>query len=190
MIVLKEDIDREQLSETLSEKGTLLKSCQLIKPSLPNKGKQTKSLQISQKPVAPDTRTLNCVEINDVKLLNPKLAKKERQKNLALWLMPFGFIAGLAFSEMTGLRTFENLGFSSWSETFLGGVLGMTSGLIGSFAAAGSSNEEKNKDLQNLRKRNESGKWLLILETPAEIDLPWGVLNKINPIEIVRIDQL
>ncbi len=129
------------------------------------------------------------VKINDVKLLNPKLSQKIRQKNMSLWLMPFGLIAGLTFAGMTNLNTFSKFGFSQLGEVILGGLLGMGSGWIGSFFASSSVNPYK-KDIESLRKKHEQGKWLLILQTGFEVDLPWGIIREIEPIELVRLNEL
>ena len=62
---------------------------------------------------------------NNIKFLNPELAKKDRQKTLATWLIPFGFIAGLSFSQMTDLNTFAEMGFPNQLEKLLGRLVGM-----------------------------------------------------------------
>tara|TARA_B100000700_G_C15028778_1_gene849530 strand:+ start:1315 stop:1902 length:588 start_codon:yes stop_codon:yes gene_type:complete len=191
VLILKQDFDQASLVEALSETKALLSSFELIKPGGPSLKKSTSNQEI---PTGKDKQSNESmpksIEINEVKLLNPTLARKERQKTLALWLMPFGFIAGLSFTKMTGLRTFESLGMGSWGELLPGALLGMFSGLVGSFAASGSVSDDKNKDIQILRKKNSDGKWLLILETPAGLDLPWQFIQKLNPIEIVRLNQL
>ena len=191
VIVLKQNLNPQELTEKLLQTKAALSSCQLVYPNSQDKNKAS---SVSEFPIKTAEESIKDLltpcQINNVKLLNPKLAKKERQKTMAFWLMPFGFVAGLSFTQMTGLTTFEDLGLSSWSEPLIGGLLGMISGLIGSFAAAGGNDDEKNKDIQKLRKRNAEGKWLLILETPAGLDLPWEIMQEINPLEIVRLNQL
>ena len=70
------------------------------------------------------------VNINEVKLLNPKLSRKDRQKKMSLWLMPFGFIAGLTFSGKTNLQTFSGFGLSHSTETFIGKLETPTADLV------------------------------------------------------------
>ena len=191
VIVLKPNLNPQELTEKLLQTKAVLSTCQLVYPNSKEKNKTPPASQFPMKTKEECIQeVLKPCEINAVKLLNPNLAKKERQKTMAFWLMPFGFVAGLSFTQMTGLTTFEDLGLSSWSEPLIGGLLGMISGLIGSFAAAGGNDDEKNKDIQKLRKRNAEGKWLLILETPAGLDLPWEIMQEINPLEIVRLNQL
>ena len=47
-----------------------------------------------------------------------------------------GFFAGCTFTQITTLDTFAS--FGSWGEAFIGGLMGMGSGLMGSYAAAAS----------------------------------------------------
>ena len=190
VLVLKANLDQTDLSERVIEAKDLLRSCQLVQPCSTTKKDQLKFEVLPKENTKSSQPILPVCGINAVKLLNPKLARRERQKTMAFWLMPFGFIAGIAFTNMTGLTTFQNLGLGSLGEPLIGGLLGMGSGLIGSFAASGSANEEKDKDVKNLRKKSEEGKWLLILETPVDVDLPWNLMQEIKPLEIVRLNQL
>ena len=135
----------------------------------------------------PEEIFINQLNFNDVKLLNPTLTRKERQKALATWLIPFGFIAGLSFSQMTDLRTFAEMGFPNQFEKLLGGLIGMFSGWLGSFFSAGGINQETDDDLRALRKKSEQGFWLLILALPIEIELPWKILQETNSLEIITI---
>ena len=48
--------------------------------------------------------------IDSVELLNPNLTRRRRQKAMARWLMPFGFMAGLTFTKITNLTTFAGFG--------------------------------------------------------------------------------
>ena len=121
--------------------------------------------------------------------MNPTLARKDRQKTLASWLIPFGFIAGLSFSQMTYLKTFADMGFPNQLENLLGGIVGMISGAIGSFFSAGGISQETNDDLRAIRKKSEGGCWLLILELPLEIEPPWGILKEIDSLEIITIGK-
>ncbi len=183
VIVLKEKQPAKELLLKLREAQTPIVSCDLVEP-LKNKTDSYNSAQGSL-----GEEFTNQLSFNNVKLFNPNLARKDRQKTLATWLVPFGFITGLSFSQMTGLETFSNLGFPNQFEKLLGGLVGMISGWLGSFFSAGSVNQEINDDLRALRKKSEQGLWLLILETPIEIDPPWNVLKEIKNIEIISIGK-
>ena len=132
---------------------------------------------------------MNKLNFNNVKLLNPSLARKDRQKTLATWLIPFGFIAGLSFSQMTDLNTFANMGFPNVLEKLLGGLVGMISGALGSFFSAGGTSQEIVDDLRAIRKKSKEGCWLLILELPMEIEPPWKILKEIDSLEIITIGK-
>ena len=181
VIVFKEKQPAKELLLKLIEAKTLILNCDLVEP-LENKiESENLDLENSEEVV------INQLNFDNVKLLNPTLARKDRQKVLATWLVPFGFIAGLSFSQMTDLKTFAEMGFPNQFEKLLGGLVGMISGWLGSFFSAGSSNQENNDDIRALRKKSEQGFWLLILELPREIELPWGILNKTNCLEVINI---
>ena len=129
------------------------------------------------------------IEIEKVPLLNPDLSKQRRQRTMAFLLMPFGFIAGLTFSQMTGLETFSGIGLGKIGEPLIGSVLGMCSGWIGSYTAAASVNSEDQDSINSLQKRSENGFWLLIITTPLEIELPWRSIKEVNPLEVVRLSD-
>ena len=126
--------------------------------------------------------------IDKVALLNPNLTRQQRQRGMARWLMPFGFLAGVTFTKITNLTTFAS--FGPWGETLIGGLLGMGSGLMGSYAAAASVNSENEDGVRILRNRREEGRWLLLLETPTGIDLPWQTVQRCRPLQVVRLSEL
>ena len=68
--------------------------------------------------------------------------------------------------------------------------VGMGSGLMGSYAAAASVNSENEDGVRILRNRREEGRWLLLLETPTGIDLPWQTVQRCRPLQVVRLSEL
>ena len=183
VIVFKGKQPAKEFLFKLREAQTPILGCDFIEPLKNQMDSENLNLENSGEGF------INQVNFNDVKLLNPNLARKDRQKALATWLMPFGFIAGLSFSQMTDLKTFSEFGFPNQFEKLLGGLVGMISGWLGSFFSAGGINEENNDDIRALRKKSEQGFWLLILELPIEIELPWGILNDKNCLEIITIEN-
>ena len=115
------------------------------------------------------------------------LTRQRRQKAMARWLMPFGFLAGLTFTKITTLTTFDS--FGPWGQPVIGGLLGMGSGLMGSYAAAASVNSENEDGVRILRNRREEGRWLLLMETPSGIDLPWQTVQRSRPLQVVRLSE-
>jgi hypothetical protein len=107
---------------------------------------------------------------------------------MARWLMPFGFLAGVTFTQITNLTTFAS--FGPWGEMLIGGLLGMGSGLMGSYAAAASVNSDNDDGVRILRNRREEGSWLVLLETPNGIEPPWQVVQRSHPQQVVRLNDL
>ena len=178
VITLKEKKPAKELLLKLREAQTPILNCDLVEPLDNRTDNEDSNLDISKEVFA------NQSNFNDIKLLNPALARKDRQRTLATWLIPFGFIAGLSFSQMTDLKTFANMGFPNPLEKLLGGLVGMISGALGSFFSAGGTNQETVDDLRVIRKKSEEGYWLLILELPMEIEPPWEILKQTDTLEI------
>lgn len=121
----------------------------------------------------------------DVDELNPSIARKRRQKGMATWLMPFGFFAGVTFTFMTDLDTFAFAG--EVGSHLIGGLLGLGSGLMGSYAAAASVSSDSDDRIRALRNRLEEGNWLLLLETATGVEVPWTRLQEAKPQSVVRL---
>lgn len=124
----------------------------------------------------------------DVERLNPAAARRQRQRSMVRWLLPFGFLAGLTFTQISDLHTFGFAG--AYGEPLLGGLLGMGSGWMGSFAAAASVASEEDDRIRILRNRLDEGCWLLLLEAPAGGEIPWTTLQLARPKAIVRLDDV
>ena len=123
----------------------------------------------------------------DVDELNPSIARKRRQKGMATWLMPFGFFAGVTFTFMTELATFAFAG--DLGSHLIGGLLGLGSGLMGSYAAAASVSSDSDDRIRALRNRLEEGNWLLLLETATGVEVPWTRLQEAKPQSVVRLSD-
>ena len=95
VITLKEKKPAKELLLKLREAQTPILNCDLVEPLDNRTDNEDSNLDVSKDVFA------NQSNFNDIKLLNPALARKDRQRTLATWLIPFGFIAGLSFSHMT-----------------------------------------------------------------------------------------
>ena len=126
--------------------------------------------------------------IEDIRILNPKLDRKLRQKGMSRWLMPFGFIAGIAFSRMTNLSTFSFLGLNNIGESLFGGILGMGAGYLGSVVSSASINLNRNKELRSITNFNKEGKWLVLLENQIGTELPWASIKQSAPKDIIFLE--
>lgn len=126
-------------------------------------------------------------EIAEIAELNPTLARRLRQRRMATWLIPFGFFAGLTFTFITDLDTFAFAG--SIGSHLIGGLLGLGSGWMGSFAAAASVSSEVDDRVRALRNRLEEGNWLLLVTMPSGIEVPWTRLQEARPKAVVRLNE-
>ena len=167
VLVLKEQAAAASLEQKLRANGVPLQQCVLVSPG---------------------SSSSQGVSIDSVDLLNPKMARQRRQKAMARWLLPFGFMAGLTFTQITTLDTFAGLG--PWGQPVIGGLLGMGSGLMGSYAAAASVPSDNEDGVRILRNRHEENRWLLLLETPTGIEPPWQLLQSARPLQVVRLNDL
>ncbi|MCP9801330.1 hypothetical protein [Synechococcus sp. RedBA-s] len=125
--------------------------------------------------------------INSVEMLNPALARQRRQRSMVRWLMPFGFFAGLMFTFITDLHTFSFAG--TYGEPVIGGLLGMGSGWMGSYAAAASVRSEADDRIRSLRNRLEEGSWLLLVESSPGQEIPWLMIQQSGPQAVVRLGE-
>ena len=132
--------------------------------------------------------TLKIEEFENIRILNPKLDRKIRQKNMSKWLMPFGFIAGIAFSNMTNLSTFGFMGLNNIGESLMGGALGMGSGFLGSVVSSASINLNRNKELRSIINLNKEGQWLILLENQIGSELPWELIKQSDPTDIIFLE--
>jgi hypothetical protein len=71
----------------------------------------------------------------------------------------------------------------------IGGLLGMVSGWMGSFAAAASVTSEEDDRIRILRNRVEEGNWLLLVEPPGDAAMPWPVVQRARPKAVVRLGE-
>ncbi len=179
-----EDIEKcIKLFSVFKEKSVILSEAILIPP-------------ITEKISSDETELLNAKanilfkyqKFEDIRILNPKLDRKLRQKDMSKWLMPFGFIAGIAFSNMTNLSTFSFLGLNNIGESLIGGLLGMVSGYLGSVFASASININRNKELRPIINLNKEGKWLVLLENQIGTELPWDVIKQSEAKDIIFLE--
>jgi hypothetical protein len=123
----------------------------------------------------------------EVMELNPALQRQRRQRRMATWLLPFGFAAGAMFTFITDLETFRFAG--PLGEPLLGGLLGMVSGWMGSFAAAASVTGDGDDRIRSVRNRLEEGAMVLLVEASAGETLPWTRLQAARPRAVVRLRE-
>ena len=96
-------------------------------------------------------------------LIDPNQQAKKQAKLMAVWLVPFGFIAGVTFSLMTQLKTFAWAG--EIGDHAIGGVLGAIAGGMGSFVVGGAGGMAFGSgDALPYRNRLNAGKFLIAVK--------------------------
>jgi hypothetical protein len=124
-------------------------------------------------------------DIASVERLDPTASRRRRQRSMVRWLLPFGFLAGLTFTQITDLHTFDALG--PWGQPVVGGLLGMISGWMGSYAAAASVASEEDDRIRSLRNRLDEGNWLLLIEPAGDGEPPWTLIQQARPRAVIRL---
>lgn len=126
-------------------------------------------------------------DLAQVERLDPSTGRRKRQRLMVRWLLPFGFLAGLTFTQITDLHTFSALG--PWGEPLIGGLLGLGSGWMGSFAAAASVASEEDDRIRILRNRLQEGNWLLLVDPAPGSEPPWSLIQQARPKAVVRLGE-
>ncbi|KAB8332430.1 hypothetical protein SD80_017655 [Scytonema tolypothrichoides VB-61278] len=96
-------------------------------------------------------------------LIDPNEQAKKQTQFMAVWLVPFGFFAGMTFSVITGLDTFAWAG--EIGNHIIGGLLGAGAGAMGSvFAGGGVGLLVGSGDALPYRNRLNAGKYLIVVQ--------------------------
>ena len=96
-------------------------------------------------------------------LIDPNEVAQKQAKLMAIWLVPFGFLAGVGFSLATGLQTFAWAG--EIGNHVIGGFLGSIGGTMGSvFIGGGGGIAFGSGDALPYRNRLNAGKYIIVVE--------------------------
>ena len=102
--------------------------------------------------------------------IDPNQQAIKQSKLMAFWLVPFGFVAGIAFSLATNLNTFAWAG--EIGDHLIGGLLGAGGGLMGSlFAGGGGGLLFGSGDALPYRNRLNAGKYLIVVKGSENLTL-------------------
>ncbi len=113
--------------------------------------------------------------------LDPKEKAGQLAKLMSFWLIPFGFVAGFAFSFITDLHTFAWAG--EIGNHVIGGLLGAGSGAMGSFFVGGGVGLASGSgDALPYRNRLDQGKYLIVVQgNEAQTLKASGILRRLKP---------
>ena len=117
--------------------------------------------------------------------LNPALQRQARQRQMATWLLPFGFGAGMLFTFITNLDTFAFAG--PLGQPVIGGLLGLGSGWMGSYAAAASVTSYRGDQIRTVRNRLNEGQCVLLVDAIRSEAMPWALIQRCRPASVVRL---
>ena len=113
--------------------------------------------------------------------IDPVDPASKQTKQMAMWLIPFGFFAGMTFSFITNLNTFAWAG--EVGNHLLGGLLGGIAGGLGSLVAGGGVGAALGSgDALTYRNRLDAGKYLVVVTGGETVTLrATGILRKFEP---------
>ncbi|MBD2577910.1 hypothetical protein [Oscillatoria sp. FACHB-1406] len=93
---------------------------------------------------------------------DPKAKAKKQALLMALWIVPFGFIAGFVFNLQTGIEIVPALG--GLGNHILGGLFGAIGGAMGSFFVGGGvALTSGNDSIIPYRDRLAQGQYLVVV---------------------------
>jgi hypothetical protein len=113
--------------------------------------------------------------------IDPKQPARRQAVLMSFWLVPFGFLGGIAFSMATQYDLFHWAGMVG--NHLIGGIFGAIGGAMGSFFVGGSarltSGEGNNMPYHN---RINQGKYLVVVKGAANLNnKATRILRKCNP---------
>jgi hypothetical protein len=99
-------------------------------------------------------------------LFDPNQQALGRSKLMSFWLIPFGFVGGIAFGLATDLHTFAWAG--PIGDKIVGGLLGAIGGAMGSIFVGGSADTLLGRqESQTYGQRLAKGQYLLVVRSTA-----------------------
>ncbi|MGF1477925.1 MAG: hypothetical protein ACFB4I_00300 [Cyanophyceae cyanobacterium] len=113
-------------------------------------------------------------------VLDPKALASRRSRGMALWLIPFGFVAGYVFNLQTGIAIVEPLG--ALGNHVLGGLFGAVAAAMGSFFVGGGVLNFGREEEPPYRDRLQAGKYLVAVKGTANVkNRATEVLQQFDP---------
>lgn len=114
-------------------------------------------------------------------LIDPANQAWKQIRQMIVWLVPFGFVAGFGFNAITGLDTFPWAG--TVGNRLLGGLLGAGSGAMGAFFVGGGVGAAVGSgDALSYRNRLRAGKYLLVVRgTETDVRLATPIIRRSQP---------
>jgi hypothetical protein len=100
--------------------------------------------------------------LKDINLYDPNQVAWEQAKRMLYWVVPFGFIAGFSFNEITHLSILEQ--GSPLVNHFIGGFFGAIASAMGGFTFGGGAQFLMDSEKKPFAQRLATGKYLLVAQ--------------------------
>lgn len=116
--------------------------------------------------------------------LSPNIQAKKRAQLMAIWVVPFGFVAGFAFNSITKIDIISTVG--DLGNHIIGGIFGAIAGAMGSiFVGGGVGLSTGSGDALPYRNRLNAGKYLIVVQgTEQQVNEAIPLLQKFKPEEM------
>jgi hypothetical protein len=112
--------------------------------------------------------------------IDPKEPARRQAKLMSFWLIPFGFVGGVAFNLSTHYQLLPEVG--ALGNQLLGGLLGAVGGAMGGFAAGMSSMMSSEDESLPYRNRLKEGKYLVVVKGASNLtNRATRILRQLEP---------
>lgn len=98
--------------------------------------------------------------LQETSIYDPNQIAWQQSQRMLYWVVPFGFVAGFSFNEITHLAILEQ--GSALLNHLLGGLFGAVASAMGGFIFGGGGQFLIDREKMPLSKRLKAGKYLLI----------------------------
>jgi len=101
-------------------------------------------------------------------LIDPNQQARKGAKRLVYWLLPFGFVAGYAFNQLTGIEIAPAI--APVGNHIIGGLLGAVAGALGAYLVGGGVGLTVGSgDALSYRNRLNAGKYLVVVKGTEDL---------------------
>jgi hypothetical protein len=118
---------------------------------------------------------------DEFEFIDPSQQARKQARLMSFWLVPFGFIAGVAFNLSTQYQLVPAVG--AFGNQIIGGLLGAIGGAMGSFFVGGGVNLSfGGSDAVPYPKRLKQGKYLVVASgAPNFTNKATSILRQAKP---------
>jgi hypothetical protein len=100
--------------------------------------------------------------LEDIKIKDPNQVAWNQATRMLYWVIPFGFVAGFGFNDITHLTILAQA--SPSINHLIGGLFGMVASAMGGFTFGGGGLFLIDREKMPFQKRLKSGKYLLVAQ--------------------------